>query len=57
MLRRYIGHGSAFGAGAVHPTASSREVAIRTVHRVGVEVVVDLADGRVVIVWRRGWKP
>jgi len=50
MLRRYIGYGSVFGDGAVHPTASSREVAIRTVHDVGVEVVVDLADGRVVTV-------
>lgn len=35
----------------------SREIRTRWFGHEGVEVVVDTLDGRVVTVWRRGWKP
>jgi hypothetical protein len=35
----------------------SREIRTRWFGEEGVEVVVDTLDGRVVTVWRRGWKP
>lgn len=34
-----------------------REIRSRWFGEEGVEVVVDRSDGRVVTVWRRGWKP
>jgi hypothetical protein len=34
-----------------------REIRTRWFGEEGVEVVVDTLDGRVVTVWRRGWKP
>ncbi len=34
-----------------------REVRSRWVEDAGLEIVVDLTDGRIVTVWRRGWKP
>lgn len=34
-----------------------REIRSRWNGDEGIELVVDLSDGRVVTVWRRGWKP
>jgi hypothetical protein len=34
-----------------------REIRSRWLGEEGVEVVIDRIDGRVVTVWRRGWKP
>jgi hypothetical protein len=44
---------------STRPSADDELRAIRTrwFGEAGVEVVVDVTDGRVVTVWRKGWKP